>query len=206
MMDIPLTTSSKQLPNQNYAELYEDCILARNQLVQTANEYRKKAKQPPIEDVTALQNNWEELEQGVQAACRDLQEIAAREKKPQASTIMGKVGLAFRSLCRHANLGQTLFSLVPSDAFGFSSVLFTGFRMVFSAMHETALYRDAMLKALEELPCVLEDSRDLSKSPVYMQDEMLHRRCSAVFAAVFDTLRQILLWFVKNSFGTRSYA
>ncbi|KAM7195319.1 hypothetical protein V8F20_007538 [Naviculisporaceae sp. PSN 640] len=203
-MEISPETSSQLATDQNYAELYESCILARNQLIQTANEYRKKTKQPPIEleDVTAIHDNWAELDQGVQAACRDLQDIAAREKKPQASTIIGKVGLAFRSLCRHANLGQTLFSLVPNDAFGISPVLFTGFRMVFSAMHETALYRDAMLKALEELPYVLEDSRDLSKSPVYVQDEGLHRRCSAVFAAVFDTLRQILLWFVKNSFVT----
>lgn len=203
-MELHLKAPAQLEPFENYKDLYESCIQARNQLVHTANEYRKKKKQPPIEDVTATQNNWAELDQGVQAACHDLQEIAAREKKPQASSVIGKVGIAFRSLCRHASLGKTLFSLVPNDAFGFSSVLFTGFNMVFSAMHETALYRDAMLKALEELPRVLEDSSELCKSPVFIQDEDLHRRCSAIFAAVFDTLRQILLWFVKNSFGTKS--
>ncbi|KAK4213818.1 hypothetical protein QBC37DRAFT_343367 [Rhypophila decipiens] len=203
-MEFSLEPSSQIPPSRNYSELYESCILSRNQLIQTVNEYRKKKKQAQIDDiaVAATEDNWAELDQGVQAACHDLQEIATRLKNPETSAIFGKVRLAFRSLCRHAGVGQTLLSLVPNDVFGFSSVLFTGFNMVFKAMHETSLYRDAMLKALEELPRVLEDSSDLCKIPVFIQDENLHRRCSAVFAAVFDTLRQILLWFIKNSFVT----
>lgn len=184
--------------DKNYDELYEGCIRARNELLQTANEYRRRAKQAPIDEITT--QNWNELDQGVQEACRDLQAREAEDRKP-ASTSVGRVKKAFRSFCRHAGAGQTLISLLPSDMFGFSSVLCAGFKTVFSAMHQAALYRDTIFRALEELPRVLEDSSELCKLNMFGQDENLHRRCSGLFAAVFDALRHILQWFVRNSFG-----
>ena len=181
--------------DHNYEALYEGCVRARNQLLHTANEYRRRVKQPLIDELTA--HGWDELDQGVQEVCGAL---VAEDKRP-ASTSIGRVKKVFRSFCRHAGAGQTLISLLPGDMFGFSSVLCAGFKTVFSAMHQAALYREVIFRALEELPLVLEDSSDLRKLSTFGQDENLHRRCSVLFAAVFDTLRHILQWFVRNSFG-----
>lgn len=189
-------------PEKNYHELYKGCVTARDQLLQTANEYRKRVKQPPIREITT--QSWDELDRGVQAACRDLEALAAQDKKP-ASTSIERVKKVFRSFCRHAGAGQTIVSLLPGDMFGFSSVLWAGFKIVFSAMHQTTLYRDAMFRALEALPCVLEDSSELCKLSKFGNDENLHRRCSALFAAVFDALRHILQWFVRSPFGRYMY-
>jgi hypothetical protein len=145
-------------------------------------------------------HTWSELDEGVTAACHDLEKLAAQDNKKMTG-LTGKMKQAFRSLCRHAGAGQTAVSLVPGDVFGFSSVFCAGFKAIFSAMHQTALYRDEMFRALEELPSLLEDSSELCCYMIFHNNEELHRRRADLYAAVFQALSHILLWFVKNTLG-----
>ncbi len=187
-----------QAAAQDHRELYERCIPARDELLDAANKYRKKAKQPLIDATTT--HTWGELDEGVTAACGDLEKLTAEDNKKLTGPI-GRVRQAFRSLCRHAGAGQTMISLVPGDLFGLSSVLCAGFKAIFSAMHQMALYRDEIFKALEELPSLLQDSSELCGYMFLENDEALHRRRADLCTAVFQALRHILLWFVKNSLG-----
>ncbi len=189
--------SETRLP-RDYGELYQGCIQARDELIQTANKYRKKVGQPAISASTT--HSWTELDEGVAAACCDLEKLAAQDAKRMPG-LTGKMKQAFRSLCRHAGAGQTVISLIPGDAFGFSSALCGGFKVVFSALHQTALYREDVFRALEELPSLLQDSSELCGAIVFRENPELHRRRSELYSAVFQALKQILLWFVKNSFG-----
>jgi hypothetical protein len=190
-----------QTAPQNHLELYKKCIPARDELLEAANKHRKKVKQPPIDATTT--HNWVELDEGVAAACTVLEQLAAQDDKKLTGPI-GRVKRAFRSLCRHAGVGQTLITLVPGDLFGLSSVLCAGFKAIFSAMHQTALYRDEIFKALEELPSLLQDSSELCGYVFLGNNEELHRRRADLCTAVFQALRHILLWFVKNSLGMSS--
>ena len=141
------------------------------------------------------------MDEAVQSACRDLEKLSAQDKKLSGAT--GRVRQAFRALCRHAGIGQTVISLIPGDAFGFSSVLCASFKVIFSAMHQSTVYRDELFRALEELPSLLKDSSELCSSMLFKDDEELHRRRAALYAAVFKALRHILFWFLKSDFGKR---
>lgn len=68
-------------------------------------------------------------------------------------------------------------------------------------MHQTAVYREDRSKALEELTSLLCDALDLCGAMVFRDNEELHRRRAGLLAAVFQALKQILL-FVKNSLVT----
>lgn len=180
---------------RDYDEVYKGCVEARDSLIQTANKYRKKLNQPPLE--LAETHTWDEVDQSVQLACL---EITAQDKK-QATRATDRVRKAFRSLCRHAGVGQTVVSLLPGDALGLSNVICGGFKVIFSAMQQAAVYRETIFKALEELPVILEDASEISKTTVFKDSEKLHQRRAQLFIAIFGALRHILLWFVKNSLG-----
>jgi hypothetical protein len=177
------------------------CVEARDDLIETANKYRKKTNQPPIQIDAAAAHTWDEVDQGVQAACRDLERLAAQDKKKVPGGA-GRVKQAFRLLCRHAGAGQTIISLIPEDAFGFSKALCAGFKVIFSAMQQAALYRDELMRALEELPALLKDASELCGSIIFKDNGDLHQRPAELYTAVFEALKHILLWFLKNTFGT----
>ncbi|RYP71844.1 hypothetical protein DL771_004556 [Monosporascus sp. 5C6A] len=188
-----------QTAAQDRRELYEKCIQARDELLQAANKYRKKVKQPLIDATTP--HTWSELDEGVTAVCRDVEKLAAQDNKKMTG-LAGRVKQAFRSLCCHAGAAQTVLSFVPGDVFGFSSVMCAGVKVIFSAMQQTALYREVMFKALEEFPPLLQDASELCGFIILDNNEDLHRRRANLYTAIFQALRHILLWFVKNSLVT----
>jgi len=183
---------------RDYDGLYQECIQARDALIDTANKYRKKSNLPPIDGLT--NHSWQEVDEGVHSTCSELEKIMAQDRRKATGSI-GRLREAFRALCRHAGIGQTVLSLIPGDAFGFSTSLCAGFKVIFTAMQQTALYRDELLRALAEIPYLIKDSSELCSSLIFQDDSDLHQRRADLLTAVFQALRHILFWFVKNSFG-----
>src|SRR3569833_1861011 len=115
-----------------------------------ANKYRQKVDMPSLDVGTP--HSWAEVDCVLQSACTILEAEAKRDK--QISGSAGKLKRAFRSLCQHAGAGQTYITVIPSDAFGFSSVVCGGLKFIISAMYQNALYREEGYKALEDLPYI----------------------------------------------------
>ncbi|ORY18243.1 hypothetical protein BCR34DRAFT_596466 [Clohesyomyces aquaticus] len=185
--------SDNEIP---YEEIYRECLHSRNELLATANKYRKKLKQPMLE--TTTQHSWTEVETCVQTACEGLEKLAVKDKDMSGS--LGKLKRGFRSLCRNAGAGQTLANLIPNDSFGFTSVLCGGIKVVFAGLRATGLYREEIYRTLEHLPYILEDHA--ANVRIYKEDEEIHRRAATLYVAIFDVLRHILLWFLKTTFVT----
>ena len=178
-----------------YDEIYKITFEARDQLIATVNTYRKKLKQPLLNLNSG--HNWTDVNDCVQTACTGLETLAIKDKDMSGS--LGRVKKAFRGLCRNAGAGQTCTTLVPNDAFGFASVLCGGLKVVFQCLRTTELYRVEVYKILEELPQRLKDlAEDVS---MYDQDEEIHRRAAALYAAAFKLLNHILHWFLKKAWG-----
>lgn len=163
-----------------------------------ANKYREKLNLPS-EDITTA-HNWTEVESELQSAYSALEGLASRDKDFSGS--MGKLKRAFRGLCQHAKAGETFVSLVPNDAFGLSSILCGGLKIIFTGLSETALYREEVYRALEELPYTLTDHAVNVNISLYGDDDELHRRTASLYVSIFRLLEHLLGWFVKNSFGT----
>ena len=172
----------------NYDEIYLPCVNARDDLVVTANKYRKKLKQPPLDIET--KHSWTEVEESVTTACKELDKLATEDKN-----VSSRIKRAFRGLCRHAGIGQTFTSMVPNDSF--NSVLCGGLKAIFAGLRQAGAYRQQVYKALEDLPYVLNDHA--SRIRIYYFDEELHRLNALLFVAVFELLNHILLWFMRNS-------
>ncbi|KAF1963597.1 hypothetical protein CC80DRAFT_398038 [Byssothecium circinans] len=179
-----------------YDEIYRATFEARDRLLATCNNYRKKLKQPLLEVNT--NHNWREVEESVQVACSGLEKLATKDKDMSGS--LGKLKRAFRGLCRNAGAGQTAATLIPNDSFGFSSVLCGSLKVVFNGLRTTGLYRLEVYRTLEDLPQQLKDlAADVN---VNDRDEEIHRRAAALYVAAFNLLNHILLWFLKNTWLT----
>jgi hypothetical protein len=181
----------------NFIELYQPCAEAREELIEITNKYRKKTNQPVIDKVEI--EDWATVDMIVQTSCDDLDKLVERDKN--VSGVTGKLRNAFRSLCRHADAGERVISLIPRDALGVSSSVCSAFTLIFTAMNKAALYRGEIMRALEELPSVLADSSDLCEALVFGDDKELHSRRAALIAAILRALAHIMTWFVKNPFG-----
>ncbi|KAK0648087.1 hypothetical protein B0T16DRAFT_112574 [Cercophora newfieldiana] len=183
----------------NYDSVYQCCIPARDSLLAMANKYRRKLKLPPLDVATG--HSWVEVEAELQLACSAVEVVANRDK--QFSGSVGKVRQAFRSFCQHAGAGQTFVSLVPSDAFGFSSILCGGLKVIFTGLHQTSLYREEVYRTLEDLPYILTDHSVPLNTSLCGSDEELHKRTALLYVAVFNLLEHLLGWFVKSTAVTR---
>jgi hypothetical protein len=176
---------------RDYDEIYQQCMIARDQLQATARKYRKKLKDPILE--ASEGGNWRDVDKFVQSACSDLETCVTRDK--DLSGPAGKLKQAFRFLCKHAGAGQTFSNLIPND--GMNSVLCGGIKVIFAGLRQTRLYQEEIYKTLEELPIILVDHAAHVK--IYNRDDELHRRTAALYVAVYKLLEGILLWFMKNS-------
>lgn len=182
-------------PARPYDEIYRVAFLARDELLATANKYRKKMKQPMLNVDTS--HDWMEVQESVQNACSGLEELAAKDKDMSGS--LGKLKRAFRGLCRNAGAGQSAASLIPNDSFGFTSVLCGSLKVVFTGLRTTGIYRQEVYRTLEDLPTQLKDLA--ANIQMYDQDEQLHQRAAALYVASFHLLNHILLWFLKNTWS-----
>jgi hypothetical protein len=183
--------------DSNHDEVYRCCFAARDSLLAVANKYRQKLKLPPLSVSTT--HSWTEVEGELHTACSAVEALAAKDQ--DYSGAVGKLRRVFRGLCQHANAGQTFVSLVPSDAFGFSSIVCGTLKAIFTGLYQTAVYRDEVYKALEELPYTLMDHSAPIDMSLHGGDEELHSRTAALYVAVFRLLEHLLGWFLKNSFG-----
>jgi hypothetical protein len=180
---------------RQYDEIYQAAFEARDQLMTTANAYRKKTKQPVL-DLNVSQN-WTDVEASVQDACSDLEKLAAKDKDLSGS--LGKLKRSYRSLCKNAGAGQTAATLIPNDSFGFTSVLCGSLKVVFTGLRATGLYRQEVYRTLEDLPSRLKDLSLDVKS--HAHDEEVHRRAAALYVAVFNLLNHILHWFLQSKWS-----
>ncbi|KAK8003630.1 hypothetical protein PG990_001378 [Apiospora arundinis] len=176
-------------------ELYEPCFKAADELIATANKYSKKRSLQLLK-ITDV-HTWDEVDDAMLAACGSLEHMAAKDK--DTSGFAGKVKSAFRALCQRANIGLNFTNLVPQDFPG-GSVLCGGLKMIFTALQSSNNYREDVYQAIEDLPYTINDHA------VYIrldkQDEDLHRRNAALYAALFQLLECILSWFAKNPVAT----
>ncbi|KAK8035088.1 hypothetical protein PG993_010083 [Apiospora rasikravindrae] len=185
--------------DNNRNELYAPCFKAADELIATANKYSKKRslKSLSIADV----HTWDEVDTAMLAACDSLERIATKDKDTSGFT--GKVKSAFRALCQRANIGLNFTNLVPQDFPG-GSVLCGGLKMVFTALQSTSNYQDDVYRAIEDLPFTINDHA--AYICLDKQDEDLHRRNAALYAALFQLLECILSWFAKNPVGALATA
>jgi len=181
----------------NYDAVYQSCVPARDSLLAMANKYRQKLKLPALS--VDARHNWADLDVELQSACSAMEAVAARDKDFSGS--VGKLRRAFRMLCQQAGCGNTFVSLIPNDAFGFSSILCGGLTVIFTGLQQTALYRDEVYRTLEDLPYILTDHSTPLNLFVCGDDEDLHRRTALLYISVFKLLEHLLGWFVKNTFG-----
>lgn len=180
---------------RDFDDIYRATFLARDELLATANKYRKKLKQPTLTLNTT--HNWFEVQESVLAACTGLEELAEEDKDMSGS--LGRLKRAFRGLCRNAGVGQTAATVIPNDSFGFTSVLCGSLKVVFTGLRATGLYRQEVYRTLEGLPAQLKDLA--TNVNLYEHDEQVHVHAAALYVASFRLLNHILLWFLKNTWG-----
>jgi hypothetical protein len=162
------------------------------------NKYRQKLKLPAL--TVDAKHNWTDVDGELQTACAAMEVVAARDSDFSGS--VGKLRRAFRMLCQQAGCGNTFVSLIPNDAFGFSSMLCGGLKVIFTGLYQTALYREEVYRTLEDLPFILADHSTPPNLSVCGDDEELHRRTASMYVSVFKLLEHLLAWFVRNTFGS----
>jgi hypothetical protein len=124
-----------------------------------------------------------------------LEPLSTREA--DLTGIKGKMKKAFRSLCKNAGAGKIFTSLIPDDMGG--SVLCGGLNVVFTALQQTGFHREAVYKALERLPRILNDHVEYVE--LASEDAEIHRRTAKLYTEVLLTLDHILRWFMMDAFG-----
>lgn len=175
---------------RNHDEIYEPCLQARDELVATANKYRKKLKQPTFDIST--KHNWTEVEESIQSVCEELEKCTASKKDPTS-----KLKRGFNWLCKHGGAGETLANMIPNDSF--NSVLCGGLKAVSLGLRSAWEHRQEVFTAVEELPFILKDQAMLGE--LFKFDEELHRRIATLYTSIFYLLNHILLWLCKNPFS-----
>jgi hypothetical protein len=161
--------------------------------MKTANKYLEKLKLPALE--TSHETDWDAVQARMEEACLALERVSAREN--DLSGIKGKMKKAFRSLCKNAGTGKIFTSLIPDDLGG--SVLCGGLNVIFTALQQTEVHREAVYKALERLPSILNNHVEYAE--LANEDAEVHRRTAKLYTEVLITLDHILRWFMTNAFG-----
>lgn len=170
------------------------CIAPRDDLLGTANNYRKRLKLPPLHYET--KQSWEDVEDDLKLASAGMSGLATTDKAIEG--YRGKIKQAFRGMCRNAPALQAFTALVPSE-FGFGSVLCGSLRLVITSLETSHKYREEVYSALESVPYVIKVNAE--RLSIYPDDEELHRHLAVLYASLFKLLNHILLWFLDNNFG-----
>ncbi|KAK7935067.1 hypothetical protein PG985_000562 [Apiospora marii] len=176
-------------------ELYAPCFKAAGELIATANKYSRK-RSLQLLSITDV-HTWDEVDTAMLAACDSLERLATKDK--DKSGFAGKMKSAFRALCQRANIGLNFTNLVPQEFPG-GAVLCGGLKMIFTALQSSSNYREDVYRAIEDLPFTINDHAAYIR--LDKQDEDLHRRNAALYAALFELLECILSWFAKNPVAT----
>ncbi|KAK0730879.1 hypothetical protein B0H67DRAFT_605720 [Lasiosphaeris hirsuta] len=177
----------------DYPSIYREGIDARNTLIEMSNRYLTKAKRSPID--TFCSDDWRTVRVSMDKACLALDQAAARDK--DVSGFTGKIKQGFHALCNNAGAGKFFTAMIPNDL-GFSAPLIGGLNVVFAALEQTGFHREAVYKALERLPRILDNYDGFVETAA--EDEEMHRRTAKLYAEVCLTLAHILNWFMMNSF------
>ncbi|KAF7534355.1 hypothetical protein G7054_g6316 [Neopestalotiopsis clavispora] len=179
----------------DHATIYAEVFVTRDEVHEHVVKCNKKLKLPVAD--ASPKPDWKEVDTTVKDACDDIQRLASGSEA--ATGAAGNLRRAFRSLCKHAGAGETFVSVIPTDQFGFASVLCGGLKAVFSALKHTHEYREKVYLALEDLPYIICDhSVPLDD---HIHDEELHRRAAGLHIAVFKVIKRILRWWLSGSFG-----
>ncbi|KAH8892829.1 hypothetical protein GQ53DRAFT_861016 [Thozetella sp. PMI_491] len=175
-----------------HEEIYSEYYEVQAAFIKRANQCLDKLKQPQIE-MTATQD-WDGVHASMERACAALEKVSAKEKQPAG--LSGKLRKSFRFLCKHARVGKFVAQLIPNDSFG--SVLCGGLNVIFTAMEQTGFQREAVYKALELLPRILESHVPYTELACDRPD--IHRRTAKLYIEICRTLDQILRWFMADTF------
>lgn len=183
------------LCRSDYESCYAASRLEHDKLLETITRYTERTKQPPLN--LNVPHDWTGVEESLQAACDAMSNLLAVDRAVEG--LRSKLHKGFKTLCQHAGAGQTFVSLIPSDAFGLSSLLCGALKMIFSAMQQSETHRTEVYKALAELPILICDHSAFCKG--LSDDEQLHRRASELYASILRLLGHIFNWYSKSSIG-----
>jgi hypothetical protein len=161
--------------------------------MEIANKFLDKLKLPVME--ISQRNDWEAAQLRMEQACTALESVSSRDN--DLSGIKGKMKKAFRSLCKNAGSGKIFTSLIPDDMGG--SIVSGGLNVIFTALEQKEFHRDAVYKALERLPRILNNHVEYTE--LASEDEEMHRRTAKLYTEVLLTLEHILRWFMMDTFG-----
>jgi hypothetical protein len=161
--------------------------------MKTANKCLEKLKLP-VMDISQA-NDWNSVQARMEQACAALEKVSTRDS--DLSGIRGKMRKAFRGLCKNAGAGKIFTQLIPDDIGG--SVLCGGLNVIFTALEQTGFHREAVYRALERLPRILNNHVEYAE--LASEDAEVHRRTAKLYTEVLLTLEHILRWFMMDAFG-----
>ncbi|KAI1868993.1 hypothetical protein JX265_006972 [Neoarthrinium moseri] len=173
-------------------EELQEYFEAQNGFMQTANKCLEKLKMPAME--LSQRSDWAAAQLRMEQACTALEKVSAKDG--ELSGIRGKMKKAFRTLCRNARSGKIFTSLVPTDMGG--AVVSGGLNVVFTALEQKEFHREAVYKALERLPRILNNHVEYTE--LASEDAEMHRRTAKLYTEVLLTLEHILRWFMMDTF------
>ncbi|KAI1329295.1 hypothetical protein F5Y16DRAFT_105851 [Xylariaceae sp. FL0255] len=176
-----------------YEEIYSEYLAVQDEFITNANKWLAKMKRPRIEknqdnDPLAMRARMEQ-------ACSAMDAISSKDKHQLPNSPIGKVKRAFRKLCKNAGAGKVVSSLIPDDMFG--SVLSSSLDIIFKALEETEVLREAVLKALERIPRILEDHEEYTQWAD--DDKEVHRRTAKLYTNICRVLNHILKWYTTHA-------
>ncbi|KAF2994995.1 hypothetical protein E8E14_000250 [Neopestalotiopsis sp. 37M] len=125
-------------PLVDYTVVYAEVFAVRDEVHEYVVRCQKKLKLPVANE--SQKPDWKEVDISVKDACDDIQRLASESEATTGAA--GNLRRAFRFLCKHAGAGETFVSVIPTDQFGFASVLCGGLKAVFSALKHTHEYRE----------------------------------------------------------------
>ncbi|KAI0018409.1 hypothetical protein F4780DRAFT_751453 [Xylariomycetidae sp. FL0641] len=185
----------------DYEAIYAEYFDAQRAFSTTVNKYLAKLKLPPMEVCRTSELNssqakatWDAVQGSMEQACAVVDKASSRDQQLVGRT--GKVKKLFRSLCQNAGTGKIFASLVPNDACG--SVVSGGLNIIFKALEDTGVHREAVYKALERLPRTLE--KHVEYTQLAGEDEEIQHLTAKLYTEVCWTLDSILRWFMMNTF------
>ncbi|ETS78285.1 hypothetical protein PFICI_10347 [Pestalotiopsis fici W106-1] len=178
----------------DYNTFYSEYFATQKEFMETANRFLEKSKLPPMDLVQADASGWNTVQSRMEQACSAIEKVSTQEK--ELSGMRGKMVKAFRGLCRNAATGKLFTSLIPDDMGG--SVLCGGLNVICTALEQTSVHREAVYKALERLPRILNNHVEFLE--LVGQDADIHQRAAKLYTEVLRTLNHILRWYTTNAF------
>lgn len=98
-------------------------------------------------------------------------------------------------LCDNAVVGRVFVSVIPDDLM-LASAVSGGLNVIFAALEHTAIHEAAVLRALEELPSVLQTHGAFAEAAA--QDTGIHEHTDDLYVAVCQVLQYIIEWIMEN--------